>query len=197
MHASVFYAAEVISLTAGLFLFFCQGLVGFVPGMKDLGFAAPSSRVPDASSSSTRSASCWLHYSTQSVPRARRRDRHRRRQPLAFCAFWFFAAIHLVYVAFALHVVDKCGGAKARSWALGSIFLLFFVHMFVGWNAYVIIPLPWYHQTRMFTEVFGVVTSLRVAQDEEAAAGTGGGAARRIPAHNAGRRSQVEGKVGV
>ena len=153
----VFYAAEVISLTAGLFLFFCQGLVGFVPGMKDLGFI----------SAILASAGCIVIITTiimvllvalfNSVsPASPTATVIGAAQPLAFCAFWFFAAIHLVYVAFALHVVDTCGGAMGLALGILSIFLLFFVHMFVGWNFDVIIPLPWYHQTRMFTEVFRV-----------------------------------------
>ena len=44
------------------------------------------------------------------------------------CAFWFFAAIHLVYVAFAC-VIDTCGGAIGLVLGILSIFLLFFVHM--------------------------------------------------------------------
>ena len=156
----VFYAAEVISLTAGLFLFFCQGLARFKPGMTDLGFI----------SAVLASVGCIVIITTiimvllvalfNSVkPASPTATVIGAAQPLGFCAFWFFTAIHFVYIAFALHVVDTCGGAMGLALGILSIFLLFFVHMFVGWNFDIIIPLSWYHQTRVFTEVFRVPAS--------------------------------------
>ena len=142
----VFYAAEVISLTAGLFLFFCQGLVGFVPGMKDLGFISAILASAGCIVTITSIIMVLLVALFNSVsPASPTATVIGAAQPLAFCAFWFFAAIHLVYVAFALHVVDTCGGAMGL--ALG----ICLVHMFVGWN-----HRGWYHQTRMFTEVFSL-----------------------------------------
>ena len=106
----VFYAAEVISLTAGLFLFFCQGLVGFVPGMKDLGFISAILASAGCIVIITSIIMVLLVALFNSVsPASPTATVIGAAQPLAFCAFWFFAAIHLVYVAFALHVVDTSG----------------------------------------------------------------------------------------
>ena len=118
----VFYAAEVISLTAGLFLFFCQGLARFKPGMTDLGFI----------SAVLASVGCIVIITTiimvllvalfNSVkPASPTATVIGAAQPLGFCAFWFFTAIHFVYIAFALHVVDTCGGAMGLALGILSI----------------------------------------------------------------------------
>ena len=153
----VFYAAEVISLTAGLFLFFCQGLARFEPGMTDLSFisAVLASFGCILIITSIIMVLCVAVFNSVKNP-SPTATVIGAAQPLGICFFWFVTASHFVYIAFSLHVVDTCGGAMGLALGILSVFLIFVVYMFVGWNFDMSIPLSWYHQTCVFTEVFRV-----------------------------------------